>query len=229
MKKSKENIKNMFDEIADSYDFLNHLFTLNIDMRWRKQIIKELKKDYYKKDIILDIASGTGDLTKELVNLKPEHLYSCDISEKMLEVQKKKIKYDKLKIVVADSSNLPYKEKSVDIVTIGFGIRNFENVEKSFAEIYRILKPGGHLIILEMFGGKGFKKSLFDIYFGKIIPKVGNKISKSKYAYNYLFKSVKNFYNTDEFINLAEYHNFRLEKKVNNFSNFIYTIYFAKN
>ena len=146
----------------------------------------------------------------------------------MLDVQKKKIKYPGLKIEVADSSDLHYENDSIDIVTIGFGVRNFEHLEKSLKEINRVLKAGGCLIILEMFGGKGFSRNVFDIYFGKIMTKIGNKISQSKYAYDYLFNSVKNFYTIEDFIGLAETSGFCSIKKENNFLNFVYTAYFTK-
>ena len=228
MQKSKEKIRIMFDEIAGRYDLLNHLFTMNLDKKWRKKIIKEIIKNNYPKDNLLDIASGTGDLTKELIALNPVNLYSCDISEKMLGVQRKKINFPGLKIEVADSLNLPYENESIDIATIGFGIRNFEDLEKSVIEIKRILKSGGLLIVLEMFGSRDMKKSIFDLYFGKIVPKIGNKISKSDYAYNYLFSSVKNFLDVNEFVNIAEFNGFKYIKIVNNFNKFVYTVYLYK-
>jgi demethylmenaquinone methyltransferase/2-methoxy-6-polyprenyl-1,4-benzoquinol methylase len=228
MQKSKEKIGKMFDEISEHYDLLNHLFTLNLDKKWRRKIIREIQKKNYPKDNILDIASGTGDLTKELTALNPVNLYSCDISEKMLDVQKKKINYNGLKIKVADASGLPYEDNSIDIVTIGFGVRNFENLEKSLAEIYRVLKKGGYLIVLEMFGGKGFTRNIFDVYFGKVMTKIGNKISQSKYAYDYLFNSVKNFHTIKEFTKLTENIGFKFIKTDNNFLNFVYTAYFIK-
>lgn len=228
MQKSKEKVQKMFDEIAPRYDFLNHLFTMNMDKRWRRKIIKEILEKNYAKENILDIASGTGDLTKELVSLNPKNLYSCDISEKMLDVQKKKIDYAGLKIDVADSMNLPYESNSLDIATIAFGIRNFEDLEKSLLEIKRVLKRGGLLIVLEMFGSRDIKKSLFDLYFGKVIPKIGNRISKSEYAYSYLFSSVKNFYDVNEFVTLAEFNGYKYIKILNNFKKFVYTVYLQK-
>jgi len=228
MQKSKEKIGKMFDEIAEHYDLLNHLFTLNLDKKWRRKIIREIQKKKYIKENILDIASGTGDLTKELISLNPVNLYSCDISEKMLDVQKKKINYPGLKIEFADSSDLPYSDGSIDIVTIGFGIRNFENLKKSLKEINRVLKKDGCLIVLEMFGGKGFTRNIFDIYFGKVMTKIGNKISQSKYAYDYLFNSVKNFHTIKEFTKITENIGFNFIKTDNNFLNFVYTAYFIK-
>ena len=228
MDKSVKKISEMFDEIAGTYDILNHSFTLNLDQKWRKQIVKYIKKNSIKFDTVLDIASGTGDLTKALLKLDSKVIYATDISPKMLEVQKKKFKDERLKIEVADALNLPFKSNSIDIVTIGVGVRNFENLEKGLKEIHRVLKKGGYLIVLEMFGNKGFKKKIFDLYFGKIMPKVGNRVSGSKHAYSYLFNSVKNFHSVEEFVKLAESRGYKEKERVNNFLDFVFTTYLEK-
>jgi demethylmenaquinone methyltransferase / 2-methoxy-6-polyprenyl-1,4-benzoquinol methylase len=225
--KSRKQISKMFDDIAPKYDFLNHLFTMNQDKKWRREIIKYLKtinRDFVN---VLDIASGTGDLTKELLKLNPNQVLSCDISEKMLEVQKKKIKSEKLKIDVADVEELPYKSNSIDLVTIGFGVRNFENLEKSLKEIHRVLSTDGIFVVLEMFS-RNKKDDAFDVYFNKLIPKIGNKISKSSYAYNYLFKSVNSFYNVDDFNKIISENGFKKIHCKNNFLGVVYTVYFQK-
>lgn len=226
--KSRKRISEMFDDIAPKYDFLNHLFTLNQDKKWRKQIIKYLKTLNRNYDYVLDIASGTGDLTKELINLNPKEIFSCDISEKMIDIQKKKIKSERLKIDIADVVDLPYEDNLMDIVTIGFGIRNFENLEKSLNEIYRVLNEDGILVVLEMFSRKKKKDDMFDVYFNKLMPKVGKKISKSSYAYNYLFKSVNSFYKVNDFNLVVEKHGFKTIHCKNNFLGIVYTIYFQK-
>lgn len=225
--KSRKQISQMFDDIAPKYDFLNHLFTMNRDRKWRKNIIKYLNTLNKNFDSILDIASGTGDLTKELLNLNPKILYSCDISEKMLEVQKRKIEDKRLKIEISDVKNLHYESNLLDLSTIGFGIRNFEDINKSLSEIHRTLNENGLLVVLEMFSRKK-KGGVFDVYFNKLMPKVGKRISKSSYAYNYLFNSVNSFYNIDEFIKIVEESGFKCIYCKNNFLGIVHTVYFQK-
>jgi demethylmenaquinone methyltransferase / 2-methoxy-6-polyprenyl-1,4-benzoquinol methylase len=226
--KSRNQISKMFDDIAPKYDFLNHLFTLNRDKKWRGEIIKYLKTLNIEFETVLDIASGTGDLTLELIKLNPAQVLSCDISEKMLDVQKKKIKNQSLKIEIADAEKLPYKSNSVDLVTIGFGVRNFNNLPKALVEIKRVLKKDGILVVLEMFSRNKGKKDIFDVYFKKLMPKVGNKISKSTNAYNYLFNSVNTFLSVEEFTRLGEVSGYSHIHSKNNFLNIVHTVYFQK-
>jgi demethylmenaquinone methyltransferase / 2-methoxy-6-polyprenyl-1,4-benzoquinol methylase len=226
--KSRKEISRMFDDIAPKYDFLNHLFTMNQDKKWRKEIIKYLKTLNHKFENVLDIASGTGDLTLELLNLNPKQILSCDISEKMLEVQKKKIISNKLRIDIADVEALPYDDNSIDLVTIGFGVRNFEHLDESLKEIHRVLNENGILVVLEMFSRKKDKDDMFDVYFNKLMPKVGNKISKSSNAYNYLFKSVNSFYKVVDFKNKVEENGFKSIFIKNNFLGIVHTVYFQK-
>lgn len=226
--KSRKEISRMFDDIAPKYDFLNHLFTMNLDKKWRREIIKYLKSFDRNFDFILDIASGTGDLTLKLLKLNPEQIFSCDISEKMLEVQRKKIKSEKIKIDIADVLSLPYKDNSIDLVTIGFGVRNFEHLEKSIEEIHRVLKAKGILVVLEMFARNKKKDDMFDLYFNKLIPRIGNKISKSNSAYSYLFKSVNSFYKVDDFNKLVMEMGFKKINSKNNFLGIVHTVYYQK-
>lgn len=228
MDKSVPKIEKMFDDIALRYDFLNHFFTLNLDKIWRRKIISFIRRKNISNKICLDLASGTGDMAIELLKLNPEVVYSVDISGKMLEIQRKKIADNRLKIVQTDSENLPVEAESLDILVIAFGIRNFENIEKSLIEIKRCLKPGGMLVILEMFSGKGLKNNLFSRYFGKVIPFLGNKISRSKFAYEYLSLSVNSFYKPEEFISVVENAGFKHFYSKNNFINVVSTIYFTK-
>ncbi|MBS1551825.1 MAG: ubiquinone/menaquinone biosynthesis methyltransferase [Bacteroidetes bacterium] len=225
--KSKEKIESMFDEIAPAYDRLNHLFTLNIDKRWRKQIIRYISVNKIKSDNILDLASGTGDLTKELITLNPGNIYAADISSKMLDIQRNKIKYENLKLIQTEAQTLPFEDEYFDIVTIGFGVRNFFNLRESLKEIKRVLRPEGKLIILEMFKAEGLKTSLFNLYFGKIMPYAGNKISNSS-AYSYLFNSVNTFLSIKEFTELCEICGFKSESIKNNFLGIVNTLYLIK-
>lgn len=223
--KSKQKIEGMFDEIAPTYDKLNHLFTMKLDLKWRKEIVNFLLKKNVKADVVLDLASGTGDLTKELLKLKASAIHSADISERMLDVQREKIRDERVRLIRAEAESLPFEPGSIDIITIGFGIRNFENMEKSLKEMKRVLKPGGKLIILEMFSSKGLKNKLFSLYFGRVMPFVGNKISKSKYAYNYLYESVRNFYGIDDFLEICSRNGFNQEFRKDNFLGMVYTVY----
>jgi len=225
--KSKDKIASMFDDIAPAYDKLNHLFTLNIDMIWRKDIIKNISNKNYKVDKILDLASGTGDLTKELLNLNPDKIIAADISSKMLEILNLKIQDDRLINIQAEAQSLPFENNYFDIVTIGFGVRNFDNLEKSLSEIKRVMQPDGKLIILEMFKGDGLKTKLFNVYFGKLMPLIGNKISKSK-AYSYLYKSVDSFYSLEKFIEICNKCGFKVEMSVNNLLGIVNTLYLRK-
>lgn len=218
----------MFDEIAPVYDKLNHLFTFNIDRRWRKDIIKFLKNKQVNFDNILDIASGTGDLTKELLKLDPSELYSTDISEKMLMIQKNKISDNRLTIVHEDVLELSFPEKSFDLVTIGFGIRNFEDIVKSLKNIGGVMKKGSILVILEMFRSTGLKTNMFNFYFGKVMPFIGKKISGSGNAYSYLFDSVNTFYTVEDFIELCKENGFELHFRKNNFLGIVNTVYLEK-
>ncbi|MBI5402529.1 MAG: ubiquinone/menaquinone biosynthesis methyltransferase [Ignavibacteriae bacterium] len=224
--KSRQQISRMFDDIAPKYDFLNHLFTLNRDKKWRREIIKYLKKLNRDFKYVLDIASGTGDLTLELFNLNPFKVFSIDISEKMLDVQKKKIKSEKLFIELADVHSLSNETGSLDLATIGFGIRNFDDMEKSLKEIHRVLNKDGLLVVLEMFSRK--KKDAFYIYFSRLMPKLGNRISKSSHAYNYLFNSVNSFYNVNDFSEIVEKTGFKCIHIKNNFLGIVHTVYFQK-
>lgn len=226
--KSKDKVQAMFDEIAPTYDKLNHLFTLNIDINWRRDIIKYLKENKVITKIILDLASGTGDLTRELLELNPERIFSVDISTKMLEVLTAKLNDKRLTVVLADAKNLPFENNYFDLITIGFGIRNFEELERSLQEIHRVIKSGGHFVVLEMFKSKGVLRKIFDVYFGKVMPILGNKISRSKSAYNYLFNSVNNFYNVNEFIRICEKNGFQVNYLKNNFLAFVNTVYMVK-
>lgn len=224
--KSEKKIESMFDEIAPTYDKLNHLFTLNIDNKWRREIVEYSIEKNYNSKVILDLASGTGDLTKELLKLNPEKIAAADISGKMLEIQSQKISDKKLELVQASADNLPFEDNYFDIITIGFGIRNFDNLSKSLREISRVLKPNGKLVILEMFKSKSLMTKLFNVYFGKVMPYFGNKISKSKYAYSYLFSSVDTFFTPDDFIEQCSKEGFEPEFVKNNFLGIVNTIYF---
>ena len=192
----KQQVADMFDNISHKYDFLNHFLSLGIDIRWRKKAIK-LLKDIQPKQI-LDIATGTGDFAIEALKLNPDHVTGVDISEGMLSVGREKLKKrkldDKITLTSGDSENLPFEDNKFDAIIVAFGVRNFENLEKGLAEMYRVLRPGGKVVVLEFSKPKSFPfKQLYNFYFKNILPTLGKTISKDNAAYTYLPESVKSF------------------------------------
>jgi demethylmenaquinone methyltransferase/2-methoxy-6-polyprenyl-1,4-benzoquinol methylase len=193
----KSQIAEMFDNIAHKYDFLNHFLSLNIDKIWRRKAINLLK--YSNPKLILDVASGTGDLALEAARiLKPQHIVGIDISEGMLAVGRKKIDKKNLTKIIqlqtGDSENIEFSENHFDAVMAAFGVRNFENLEKGLSEMYRVLKPGGEIVILEFSRPQKFPiKQLYHLYFFKILPSLGKIFSKDMSAYTYLPESVYQF------------------------------------
>ena len=180
----KGQVSKMFDNIAPYYDFLNRFLSLGIDTIWRKKAINELKAIDPKK--ILDVATGTGDVAIEMTKrLTPTEIIGLDISKEMLEVGKKKIKKRNLsniiKMEVGDSENLRFEDNTFDAITVAFGVRNFENLEKGIAEMNRVLKKDGKLIVLEFSRPSIFPiKQAFNFYFKYILPLIGRLTSKDK-------------------------------------------------
>ncbi len=228
MKYSKDPkfIGKMFDEISPTYDRLNHIFTGMLDIKWRRQAVRYLAKDRVAFENILDLASGSGDLAKELMNLNPGKLYSVDLSEEMLKINKQKINSPKNIIIQAEAELLPFTDCYFDVVGIGFGVRNFERLENCVAEIARVLKPGGRFLTIEMFKNtkNGITQKSFKLYFQKILPKLGNFISNSNYAYNYLFESVDNFLTAPQYTELLGSAGLKTEYFKNNFIGIVHTI-----
>jgi len=192
----KEQVTQMFDTISDSYDGLNRVISFGIDIKWRNRVVKILKKKNPKN--ILDIATGTGDLAINLVKTGAEQIIGLDISKGMLEVGKKKVA-DKdlnttIKMIVGDSENLPFEDDSFDAVTVAFGVRNFENLEKGLSEIYRVLKPSGTFVVLETsVPAKSPFKQGYWFYTKNILPLIGKLFSKDRSAYTYLSESAAVF------------------------------------
>ena len=201
-KSKKEQITTMFDNIANSYDFLNHSLSLGMDKIWRKKAIKELNNNPKN---ILDIATGTADFAISSAELTKAQIIGIDISQGMLDVGIKKINRKKLnsRIILqnADSEKLPFNDNFFDAITAGFGVRNFENLNKGLSEMYRVLNNDGIVAILEPSVPKSFPlKQLYSIYFQHILPIVGTLISKDKNAYKYLPESVEAFPSEEKFI-----------------------------
>lgn len=192
----KEQVATMFNNISGKYDFLNHFLSLGIDIIWRKKAIKLLKPSQPKQ--MLDIATGTADFAIAAQKINPEKVVGVDISAGMLEVGKEKIKAkglsNKIELQLGDSENLQFTDNTFDAYTVGFGVRNFENLEKGLSEMYRVLKPGGNAIILEFSKPKRFPiKQLYNFYFKSILPCIGKLVSKDSSAYTYLPESVEAF------------------------------------
>ena len=186
----------MFNNISHRYDFLNHFLSMGIDKGWRKKAIRLLGP--LQPKLMLDVATGTGDFAIQALVLNPQKVIGVDISEGMLDVGRKKLRErnlnEKVELLKGDSENLQFEENKFDAVTVGFGVRNFENLEKGLAEIRRVLKPGGVLVVLEFSRPKTFPfRQLYNFYFKAILPKLGRLISKDKSAYTYLPESVEAF------------------------------------
>ena len=202
----KNQVKQMFNKIAYRYDFLNRFLTLGIDNIWRKIAVKKIQNDPKN---ILDIATGTADLAIISAQITNAQITGIDISDNMLEIGKQKISKKKLnnriKLTNEDAENLSFNDEYFDAVTVGFGVRNFENLNKGLKEIHRVLKDGGYVAILEPSYPNYFPiKQLFNFYFDFITPLIGNLISKDFKAYSYLSKSVQNFPKSREFTKILK-------------------------
>jgi len=192
----KAQVTKMFDTISKEYDNLNRVISFGIDVKWRKKVLKIVTDTNPKS--VLDIATGTGDLAIAMAKSKAEKIVGLDISEGMLEVGKKKIEKQGLQhtidMVLGDSENLPFNNNSFDAITVAFGIRNFENLEKGLSEILRVLKPGGIFVILETsVPTKTPYKQGYKLYTKYILPTIGKIFSKDKVAYSYLSESASVF------------------------------------
>ena len=192
----KEQVAQMFDTISGNYDGLNRVISFGIDVKWRKKVLKIVSDKQPKT--VLDIATGTGDLAILMTNTSAEEIIGLDISAGMLEVGKKKIaekKLDnKIQMVLGDSENIPYPDNYFDAITVAFGVRNFETLEKGLAEILRVLKPNGVFVILETSVPTKFPyKQGYAFHSKFILPLVGKLFSKDKSAYKYLSDSAKEF------------------------------------
>ena len=197
----------MFNNISKKYDFLNHFLSMGIDILWRKKAIQMLKESQPKQ--ILDIATGTGDFAIEALKLNPTKVTGIDISKGMLAVGNQKIKKKGLENVIelklGDSENLEFNDNTFDAYTVGFGVRNFENLEKGLTEMLRVLKPNGTAIILEFSKPKAFPiKQIYNFYFNKMLPGIGKLVSKDNAAYTYLPESVDAFPDGKDFTSILE-------------------------
>jgi demethylmenaquinone methyltransferase / 2-methoxy-6-polyprenyl-1,4-benzoquinol methylase len=199
----KEQVAQMFNSISGRYDFLNHFLSLGIDKKWRKKAIKILAATNPKT--ILDVATGTADFAIQALSINPDKVVGVDISEGMLDVGRKKVLErslsDKIELKSGDSENLPFPDNNFDAVTVGFGVRNFENLQKGLMEINRVMKPGAMLVVLEFSRPTRFPfKQGYNFYFKFVLPKIGRWVSRDKSAYTYLPESVEAFPDGDKFL-----------------------------
>ncbi len=204
----KEQVAKMFDDIAFRYDFMNHFLSAGIDVKWRKKAIRILADSNPKK--ILDVATGTADMAiMASAILNPEKIIGIDISEGMLEIGRKKIQraglQDKIELLKGDSETISFNDNSFDAVTVAFGVRNFEHLEKGLKEIYRVLKPGGKLVVLEFSKPKMYgTKLVYNLYMKIVAPNMGKLFSKNRNAYQYLDESIKKFPEGKNFTNILD-------------------------
>ena len=204
----KAEVGRMFDSIAPNYDLLNRGTSLCVDTLWRAKMIKQLDPAVHRR--ILDVATGTADVAIQTVKrAKVDHVTGLDLSEGMLAYGRKKVTKqgldDLIELVQGDSEDLPFPDDSFDAVTVSFGVRNFENLEKGLAEMQRVLRPGGKLVVLE-FSRITFApiRWAFNFYFGKIMPLIGRLQSKDPRAYSYLFESVQHFPSGQAFVRILD-------------------------
>jgi demethylmenaquinone methyltransferase/2-methoxy-6-polyprenyl-1,4-benzoquinol methylase len=202
----KERVRVMFNDIAHRYDFLNHFLSLGIDIQWRKKVTRFLKP--FQPKTILDVATGTGDLAIELNKLKPDTIVGIDIATDMLAIGDEKLKKKNIKNISlqqGDSEDIQFGDDSFDAVTVAFGVRNFENLQKGLSEMCRILKKDGHIAVLEFSKPKQFPfKQIYNAYFRYVLPGFGKLISKHNDAYTYLPESVQEFAEDTAFLNEME-------------------------
>jgi demethylmenaquinone methyltransferase/2-methoxy-6-polyprenyl-1,4-benzoquinol methylase len=202
----KEAVESMFDSIAWRYDFLNHFLSFNFDRIWRRRAIKIISKSF-NSPLILDVATGTGDLAIAAMKLNPSAISGIDISQKMLEIGRLKIEKlglsGKIELINADSEYIPFGDKVFDVAMVAFGVRNFSDPSKGLSEMKRVIKEGGMIMVLEFSKPSGFPfKPLYNFYFRNILPLFGRLFSKDKAAYRYLPDSVMTFPDNEEFLSL---------------------------
>jgi len=212
-KSKKEEVAEMFNNISPSYDFLNRFLSMGVDTGWRKKTVNAVSELMPKR--ILDVATGTGDLAIAMSRTTATEIVGCDISEGMMEVGRKKVAKKGLsnliKFKLGDSEGLPFEDNSFDAATIAFGIRNFQNPQQGLEDIYRVLRPGGKVFVLEFSNPEEFPgKQFFNFHFKFIMPFWGRLISKDSSAYSYLPDSIRAFPHGKAFLDLmaaAGFHN----------------------
>lgn len=197
----KLQVEQMFDQISHRYDFLNHFLSLGIDKLWRKKAVKILRS--FNPDTVLDVATGTADFAIAALDSGAKEIVGIDISEGMLSVGREKVKkYNgRIRLERGDSEHIHFNDQTFDAIIVAFGVRNFEHLQKGLTEMRRVLKPGGHLIVLEFSKPSVFPvKQVYNFYFKFILPFWGNLLAKHKTAYSYLPESVMAFPEGEQFV-----------------------------
>ncbi len=200
----KAGVESMFDSIAWRYDFLNHFLSFNIDRLWRQRAIKVISKSY-KSPNILDVATGTADLAISAMKLDPSGITGIDISSKMLEIGREKIKRKgyahKIELIMGDSEKIPFDDNIFDVAMVAFGVRNFADPLKGLMEMNRVTRPGGMIMVLEFSKPSAFPfKPIYNFYFRNILPFFGKLFSRDNTAYRYLHETVMKFPDNEEFL-----------------------------
>lgn len=208
----KEQVTAMFNRISGRYDFLNRFLSLGIDRNWRKVLVRKLS--FQQPTLVLDVATGTADLAIAIARENPKAMvHGLDIAKEMLEIGR--VKTDKAGVhgrvilEVGDAEALPYRDATFDAATVAFGARNFEDLAKGIREMGRVLKPGGHIWVLEFSQPKGWFRPLFLLYFRYYLPLVGRITSRDPHAYAYLFESVQAFPEGQSFLEILRYNGFQ--------------------
>jgi len=207
----RERVEDMFDRIAPKYDLLNKVLSVGVDKGWRKKMVAELKP--LQPKTMLDIATGTADVAIACMKLQPDHITGIDISALMLAEGQKKIEglgiAQQITLQQADSESLPFSDNSFDAITLAFGVRNFQNLDKGLSEMFRVLKPNGKVVILEFSQPEKFPiKQFYNFYSKYILPTIGQLVSKERAAYEYLPESVAAFPYGQEFVKIMNRNNF---------------------
>ena len=203
----KEQVAEMFNNISKRYDLLNHILSFGIDILWRRKAIKLLQE--VNPDNVLDVATGTGDFAIEALRLNPTQITGIDISQGMLDMGTIKMQAKgldgKINLLLGDSEDLPFDDNSFDAITVGFGVRNFENLEKGITEMHRVLSKKGKVAILEFSKPRKFPiKQFYNFYFLNVLPAIGKLISKDPRAYTYLPESVNAFPDGKDFVAIMQ-------------------------
>mgnify|MGYP001195241872 FL=1 len=209
---NKKEVKEMFDSISNEYDFLNKIISFGNHLKWKKEVLSIAKQ--IKPKTILDIATGTADIAIELSKIKDSKITGIDISNEMLKIAETKTRTKNLskqiKLEYQDAENLKYDDNSFDLITIGFGVRNFKNLGKGLIESYRVLKKNGMLIILETSLPKSFIIKHLYLSFSRIfLPLAGILFSNNMLAYNYLYKTAAKFPSGEKFVSILEKHGYK--------------------
>ena len=196
----------MFDNIAPTYDRLNHLFSLSIDKAWRRRVMRKVRR--MKPERVLDLATGTGDLAIKMAKRMPNaKIMGVDLSENMLAIAAEKVRRqgleDHIALYQGDAENLDLTDGVMDVVTVAFGVRNFGNIEQGLAEIFRVLRSGGSIVVLEFSTPRNFLvRKAYQLYSNHVMKPVGGLISHDRKAYDYLPDSIEEFPSPEKFLQM---------------------------